>query len=535
MIAQQILETKLINQYNKMYDNFAQNNTLKLNLSENNIIQGLIQDVSGKNVNSTYKKEIITPYGTLSNGDYITHTYISNGVEKNIIYICESESDKEIACEKFFLLQCPFDINIFAWNYSDILKYPIALRNNNASLSLTETTVSITNNSSFDIIMKYDVNTRSFVTSTNVINGIEHSMITRVLIDGMAFRKIGTNHLINKGILVISIETTNITPADNLELGVADYTTYYREPIDYNGLIDAEILKYEQNTTITKDVLANADVSNIVKKLKTGQTAINNINVSVSSVDADGLLTLTAGVVRLTNQIPFEGIDNTTTATLTFSYGGVSKTLLIDVTIEKQDQIITDLDIVIAEMPKYETTALIGKQVVAGTDITSSILRLKDTQTANPEVDTYISYVDTDGLLTLNGRVVTLTNVIPFSATDNETVANISFVKGEALRTISVFVTIEKQDDVTPPNLTITGDYEEVYAYETNTYTINTDLPVYWSLRGTNVDKFTLNTSGTSNTCTVTGKSGIGYGVNATLVATVEGVEYTYELIGGSW
>ena len=137
-----------------MYKIFAQDNTLKLNLSDDNIINGLIQDVSANNVNSTYKKEIITPYGTLSNGDYITHTYISNGVEKNINYICESESDKEIGCEKFYLLQCPFDINIFAWNYSDILKYPIALRNNNASLSLTETTVSITNNSSFDIIMK---------------------------------------------------------------------------------------------------------------------------------------------------------------------------------------------------------------------------------------------------------------------------------------------------------------------------------------------------------------------------------------------
>lgn len=534
MIAEQILETKLINQYDKMYRIFAQNNVLKLNLSEDNIINGIIQDVSGKNVNSTYKKEILTPYNTLKTGDYITH--VVNG--KTINYLVESAIDTEIAHDKAYLLECPYIINIFDWDYSNILTYPIALKNNNAKLGVTEGAIAITANSSFDIILKYDEHTRSFVTSTNVINGIEHAKITRILLDGMAFRVIGVNHLISKGLLVISIETTNITPNDNLELGVqvADYFTYYRPPIDYSGLIDTEMMKYETTATITKDILANADVSNIVKKLKTSQTANNNISVSVSAVDDDGLLTLTAGVVRLKNQIAFEDLDNTTTAILTFTYGGFTKTLLVNVNIEKQDKIITDLDIVIAEMPKYETTALITKQVVAGTDITSLILRLKDAQTANSEVDTFISYVDLDGLLTLNDRVVTLTDQIPFGeSNDNETVANISFVKGETLRTISVFVTIEKQDDVAPPDLTITGDYEEVYAYETNTYTINTDLPVYWSLRGTNVDKFTLNTSGTSNTCTVTGKSGIGYGVNATLVATVEGVEYTYELIGGSW
>ena len=537
MIAQQILENKLINQYNKMYNIFAQDNTLKLNLSDDNVIQGLIQDVSGNNVNSTYKKEILTPYGTLSTGDYITHTYISNGVEQNINFIAESANDREIGCDKFYLLECPYSVKIFDWNYTDIREYPIALKNNNGKLGITEGAIAITANSSFDIILKYDIHTRSFVTSENVINGIEHPMITRVLIDGLAFKRIAVNNLISDGLLILSIESGTIdTINDNLDLQVADYWKYYKEPIDYNGLIDAEILKYETTATITKDILANADVSNIVKKLKIDQTANNNINVSVSSVDADGLLTLTDGIVRLTSQIPFEGIDNTTTATLTFSYGGVSKTLLIDVTIEKQDQIITDLDIVIAEMPKYETTALIGKQVVAGTDITSSILRLKDTQTANPEVDTYISYVDTDGLLTLNGRVVTLTDQIPFGeSTDNETVANISFVKGEALRSISVFVTIEKQEEQSAPDLVITGEYYEIYLGDTNDYSINTTDPVYWSLRGENTSKFTLNTNGTANTCSVTAKTGVKRGVNITLVATVLGYEYTVEILGESW
>ncbi|MPM22826.1 hypothetical protein SDC9_69285 [bioreactor metagenome] len=531
MIAEQILEIKLINQYSKLYDIFAQNNTLKLNLSNDNVINGIIQDVKAKNVNSTYKKEIITPYNTIKTGDYVTHTF--NG--KTINYLVESATDTEVGCDKAYLLECPYNVNIFDYDYNNILSFPISLKNNNAKLGVTESAISITANSSFDIILKYDIHTRSFVKSDNLINGIVHAKITRILLDGMAFRVIGVNHLISKGLLVISIENTNITPADNLELGVADYTTYYREPIDYNGLIDAEILKYEQNATITKDILANADVSNIVKNLKTTQTANTNITVSVSSVDADGLLTLTGEVVKLANQIPFEGIDNTTTATLTFSYGGVSKTLLIDVTIEKQDQIITDLDIVIAEMPKYETTALIGKQVVAETDITSSILRLKDAQTANPEVDTYISYVDTDGLLTLTNRVVTLTNVIPFSATDNETVANISFVKGEALRTISVFVTIEKQDDVAPPNLVITEDngYEDLPISETNSYTINTTDYVTWSV--TNVSgALTLNTTAGSNKCSVSCAYNTSYiGKQETLTAkvNVNGTEFEYTYI----
>ncbi|GEM_PF-3556377 len=530
MIAQQILENKLINQYNKMYSIFAQNNVLKLNLNNDNIINGLIQDVKANIANSTYKKEIITPYNTLKTGDYITH--ISNG--KTVNYIVESQIDTEIGCDKAYLLECPFSVKIFDWDYTNILSYPTALKNNNASLGVTEGVISITNNSSFEIIMKYDIHTRSFVKSDNLINGIVHAKITRILLDGLAFRVIGVNHLISKGLLVISIETTNITPADNLELDVADYTTYYREPIDYNGLIDVEILKYEQDTTITKDILANADVSNIVKKLKTGQTANENITVSISNVGIDGLLTLNAGIITLTNQIPFESEDNTTTATLTFTYGGISKTLTVNVTIEKQDKIITDDDIVLAEMPKYETTAFIGKDVIAGMDITSSILRLKDGQVANPEVHTFISFVETDNLLTLTGEIVTLTDIIPATATDNETVANISFVKGEALRTISVFVTIEKQDDVTP-SLVITGEYYEIYLGDTNDYSINTTAPVYWSLRGENASKFTLNTNGTANTCSVTAKTGVKNGVNVTLVATVNGFEYTVDIIGTSW
>lgn len=529
MIAEQILETKLINQYNKMYSIFTQNNTLKLNLSEDNIINGIIQDVNSKNVNSTYKKEILTPYGTLKTGDYITHT--SNG--KTVNYIVESQIDTEIGCDKAYLLECPFNINIFDWNYTDIREYPIALKNNNGKLGVTEGAIYVTSNSSFDIILQYDIHTRSFVKSDNLINGIVHAKITRILIDnGMAFRVIGVNHLISKGLLVISIETTNITPADNLELGVADYTTYYREPIDYDGLINTEMLKYETTATITKDILANADVSNIVKNLKTGQTANNNITVSVSNVDADGLLTLNAGVVRLKNQIAYEDLDNTTTATLTFTYGGISKTLLVNVTIEKQDKIITDEDIVIAEMPKYETTAFIGKDVIAGMDITSSILRLKDAQTANPEVDTFISYVDTDGLLTLTDRVVTLTDVIPYENLDNETVANITFTKGEALRTISVFVTIEKQDDVAPPNLVITEDngYEDLPIGDTNTYTINTTDYVTWAV--TNVSgALTLNTTAGSNKCSVDCSYNTSYiGKQETLTATVNvnGTEFEY-------
>ena len=50
MIAHEILETKLINQYNRMYDIFAQNNTLKLNLSEDNVISTAILSVSVKPV-----------------------------------------------------------------------------------------------------------------------------------------------------------------------------------------------------------------------------------------------------------------------------------------------------------------------------------------------------------------------------------------------------------------------------------------------------------------------------------------------------
>ena len=530
MIAQKILETKLINQYNVLYNNFAQNNVLKLNLTNDNIINGLIQDIKSDNVNNTYKKEIITPYNTLKTGDYITH--VCNG--KSINYICESAIDTEIGCDKAYLLECPFSINIFDWDYNRILTYPIALKNNNAKLGVTEGAIAITANSSFDIILKYDIHTRSFVQSDNLINGIVHAMITRILIDnGMAFRVIGKNHLISKGLLVISIETTNRTPADNLELGVADYTTYYREPIDYSGLINTEILKYETTATITKDILANEDVSNIVKKLKAGQTTNNNITVNISAVGTNNLLTLNSGIVKLKNQIPFEDDINTTTVTLSFLYGGITKTLTVNIMIEKQDKVVTDLDIVVAEMPKYETTAFIGKDVLAGTDITSSILRLKDGQVANPEVDTFISYVDTDGLLTLTDRVITLTDIIYFSTTDNETVANISFVKGEALRTISVFVTIEKQEEQSAPNLVITGEYYDIYNGDTNDFSINTDLPVIWGLRGENSSKFTLTTN--ANTCSVTAGSQVKQGVNVTLVATVNGFEYTVEIIGLSY
>lgn len=422
MIANEILENKLINLYNKIYDIFVQNNTLKLNLGEDSIIQGLIQDVKSDNANSTYKKEIIVPYGTIKTGDYITHTF--NG--KNINYIVESAIDTEIGCDKAYLLECPYSIKIFGWNYTDILEYPIALKNNNAKLGVSESEIAITPNSSFDIILKYDIHTRSFVQSGNIINGIEHHKIQRVLIDKMAFSVTGVNHLISEGLLIISVENTNINPTDNLELGVADYTTYYREPPDYNTIIDTEIAKYQTSVTIPKTVLANEDVTSIVKRLKTGQISNKEVNVFVSSVDADNLLTLSDEIVTLTSQLPYESEDNTTIVTLTFKINNITKTLLVN-------------------------------------------------------------------------------------------------------------VTIEKQDSVTLPDLIITADYDTIMGGDTNTYTINTDLPVYWSLINNEANLFTLQTSGTSNTCTVTAKYSVGDGDNATLVATVEGVDYTYEIIGESW
>lgn len=529
MIAHQILENKLINQYNKMYSIFAQNNTLKLNLCNDNIIVGLIQDVSG---NNTYKKVILTSHGVLNTGDYITHIENVNGVEKTVTFIVEFEIDREIGCDKAYLTRCNFETRIFDWNYTDILTYPIALKNNNASLGVTEGAIAVTANSSFDVIMKYDEHTRSFVSSTNVINGIEHSLITRVLINGMAFKRIAVNHLISKGLLILSIETTNISPTDNLDLQVADYVTYYKEPIDYNKLIDDEMIKYEVNATVPKTTLSNEIITSIVKKLKVGQTANESVNVVVSSVDVDNLLTLSNGVVRLTNQIPYESVDNTTTATLTFSAGGVSKTLLINVNIEKQDIVITDLDIVIAEMPKYEITAFIGANVLAGENVNSLILRLKDGQVANPEVNTFISFVDTeDNLLTLNDGIVTLTDVISATATDNETVANLTFTKGEALRTLSVFIVIEKQEEQSAPDLVIYCEYDDLSIGDTNDYSINTTEPVTWSLTNTS-EALTLITDGTSNACQVECKYGTKYiGKQDILTATINGFEYYYTVI----
>ncbi|MDW5300629.1 MAG: hypothetical protein SA378_10915 [Sedimentibacter sp.] len=524
MIAHEILETKLINQYSKIYSIFAQNNALKLNLSEDNTINGLIQDVKSNNANSTYKKEIITPYNTLKTGDYITHT--CNG--KSINYIIESQIDTEIGCDKAYLLECPFSVKIFDWNFTDIREYPISLKTNNGSLGVTEGAIAITANSSFDIIIKYDEHTRSFVKSDNMINGIEHAKIMRVLIDGMAFSVVGVNHLISEGLLVISIENTNINSADNLDLGVADYTTYYREPIDYNKLINDEIIKYETTANVTKDILANTDITNTIKKLKTGQTANTGINVYVSAVDADNLLTLTDGVVTLTSQIPFEGLDNLTTVTLIFTAGGISKTLLVNITIEKQDEVITDEDIVNAEMLKYNSSAVIAKDVIANTDVTSTVFKMIDGQTANPECNVIVSSVDIDALLTLTGGVITLTDIIPFEATDNTTTVTLSFTKGTVTKTLLVNVTITKQDEVAPPNLVITGNYEDLCIGDTNEYTINTTNPVIWGVSNEN-NGLTLNTTGTSNICTVTAKSDTNLiGKQETLTATVNGFNYTY-------
>ena len=137
--------------------------------------------------------------------------------------------------------------------------------------------------------------------------------------------------------------------------------------------------------------------------------------------------------------------------------------------------------------------------------------------------------MDTDGLLTLTDRVVTLTDVIPSGdGVDNETVANITFTKGEALRSISVFVTIEKQDDVTPPDLVITGDYPDLLISETNTYTINTTDYVTWSV--TNVSgALTLNTTAGSNKCSVSCAYNTSYiGKQETLTAKVNVNGYTY-------
>ncbi|NFB18520.1 cell wall-binding repeat-containing protein [Clostridium botulinum] len=99
--------------------------------------------------------------------------------------------------------------------------------------------------------------------------------------------------------------------------------------------VNAEADKYEATATIANTVAKDDDVTNMVKKLKSGETETSGIDVKVTAVSSS-LLTLTNNVVTLTDQLQNNAPEDKVTVTLTFEKGGKTATKDVVVTIDKQ-------------------------------------------------------------------------------------------------------------------------------------------------------------------------------------------------------
>jgi len=101
--------------------------------------------------------------------------------------------------------------------------------------------------------------------------------------------------------------------------------------------VNAEKLKYETAVTIANSVTATTDITSMLEVLKSGKTADGSIAVSAAiKTDAASYLTETAGVIKLAKTAANGATDNKAVVTLTFSKGGKTTTLDVNVTIATQ-------------------------------------------------------------------------------------------------------------------------------------------------------------------------------------------------------
>ena len=248
---------------NELDNNYIDEYVVKKDMPyfQNNVVLNFKNILSVVFANRKYKevvydslaKTILLEKNIIDVGDYITIT--EEGLDR--IYLVMSKPLRKKTHDEAFMLNCQYKVRILDDDGVTIHDYYVFFQSNKSRPGVNERAeTGVTENSTFQAYIRHDNISRRLIDTTND----KSNKISRVIIDGLAYKIVGSDPVSMKGLITLGLELSTIDSInDNLELGIADYWNNVKEPTtppadlvincEYDDLIIGETNTY----TITTD------------------------------------------------------------------------------------------------------------------------------------------------------------------------------------------------------------------------------------------------------------------------------------------
>ncbi len=223
---QKEIEDSLISEYDLRIGMPEYRRTAKVNFTKE-IVVAIKDERFKEQIYDALALSVYTAPNECDSGDYITMTIR----DTEDIYIVRAEPDKRRNHDKLMLLQCQYNVKILDDDGVTVHNYPMFFQDNKSRPSVSERSeTGVTENSTFQAYVRHDAISRRFIDVTGTkVNG-QPNKIPRILIDGLAYKIIGSDPVSARGLITLGLELDNKNPDDNLELGIADYWNNVKEP-----------------------------------------------------------------------------------------------------------------------------------------------------------------------------------------------------------------------------------------------------------------------------------------------------------------
>ncbi len=219
---------------NELDNNYIDEYVVKKDMPyfQNNVVLNFKNILSVVFANRKYKevvydslaKTILLEKNIIDVGDYITIT--EEGLDR--IYLVMSKPLRKKTHDEAFMLNCQYKVRILDDDGVTIHDYYVFFQSNKSRPGVNERAeTGVTENSTFQAYIRHDNISRRLIDTTND----KSNKISRVIIDGLAYKIVGSDPVSMKGLITLGLELSTIDSInDNLELGIADYWNNIKQP-----------------------------------------------------------------------------------------------------------------------------------------------------------------------------------------------------------------------------------------------------------------------------------------------------------------
>lgn len=167
-------------------------------------------------------RELLTLPNAINTGDYLTYNLENN--EKRT-YIVRSMVDEFENYDRTFIIICQKEVKFLDKNGNVIIK-PMSFSDNRTKMNEKDTWFVVQDTSTVEGYIRLDEYTAQL--SYADIQGVTDYVPNRFIIDGIAYRIVGTDRLSMDKLMTLKLVVDRIDlNFDNLELGIADYYRFH--------------------------------------------------------------------------------------------------------------------------------------------------------------------------------------------------------------------------------------------------------------------------------------------------------------------